>query len=137
MLERIGVSKRLAGLGIHAWQFSIRDGDRELVPVRFDRLPTEYPYTLMVPQSITEKVLLDRLEDLGGRVHRPYVAAGVSQTVDDAQVTLDSGHVIKAEYVVAADGGSWPKSTMRRSSRTWRLRSDCSTPGVRIVQGRG
>ena len=54
MLERIGVSKRLAGLGIHASQFSIRDGDRELLPVRFDRLPTEYPYTLMVPQNVIE-----------------------------------------------------------------------------------
>src|SRR6266498_5017561 len=59
MLERIGVSKRLAGLGIHARQFSIRDGDRELVAVRFDRLSTEYRYTLMVPQNITEQVLLD------------------------------------------------------------------------------
>ena len=68
MLERIGVSKRLAGLGIHARQFSIRDGDRELVPVRFDGLPTEYPYTLMVPQNITEQVLLERLEELGARV---------------------------------------------------------------------
>ena len=29
MLEQIGVSKRLAELGIHARQFSIRDGDRE------------------------------------------------------------------------------------------------------------
>jgi 2-polyprenyl-6-methoxyphenol hydroxylase-like FAD-dependent oxidoreductase len=104
MLERIGVSKRLAGLGIHARQFSIRDGDRELVPVRFDQLPTEYPYTLMVPQNITEQVLLDRLEELGGRVHRPYVASGVSQTADGAEVTLDSGEAIKADYVVAADG---------------------------------
>ena len=102
MLERIGVSKRLAGLGIHARQFSIRDGDRELVPVRFDQLPTEYPY--MVPQNITEQVLLDRLEELGGRVHRPYVATGVSQTADGAEVALDSGGVIKAQYVVAADG---------------------------------
>src|SRR4029453_11791825 len=104
MLERIGDSTRLAGLGIHARPFSIRDGGRELVPVRFDRLQTEYPYTLMVPQNITEKVLLDRLEELGGRVHRPYVATGVSQTADDAGVTLDSGDVIKAEYVVGADG---------------------------------
>src|SRR5213078_2627237 len=90
-------------LGIQARQFSIRDGDRELVPVRFDRLPTEYPYTLMVPQNITEQVLLDRLEELGGGVHRPHVATGVSQTVDGAEVALDSGD-IKAEYVVAADG---------------------------------
>ena len=96
MLERIGVSKRLAGLGIQAPQFSIRDGDRELVPVRFDRLPTEYPYTLMVPQNITEQVLLDRLEELGGSVHRPYVATGVSQTADRAEVTLDSGDMIEA-----------------------------------------
>jgi 2-polyprenyl-6-methoxyphenol hydroxylase-like FAD-dependent oxidoreductase len=104
MLERIGVSTRLAGLGIHARQFSIRDGDRELVPVRFDRLPTKYPYTLMVPQNITEQVLLDRLEELGGRVHRPYVATGVSPAADGAEVTLDSGDVIEAQYVVAADG---------------------------------
>jgi 2-polyprenyl-6-methoxyphenol hydroxylase-like FAD-dependent oxidoreductase len=104
MLERIGVSKRLAGLGIQARQFSIRDGDRELVPVRFDRLPTEYPYTLMVPQNITEQVLLDRLEELGGRVHRPFLATGLSQTADGAEVALESGDVIKAQYVVAADG---------------------------------
>jgi 2-polyprenyl-6-methoxyphenol hydroxylase-like FAD-dependent oxidoreductase len=104
MLERIGVSKRLAGLGIQARQFSIRDGDRELVPVRFDRLATKYPYTLMVPQNITEQVLLDRLEELGGSVHRPYVASGVSQTADGAEVTLDSGDMIKAQYVIAADG---------------------------------
>jgi len=104
MLERIGVSKRLAGLGIQAQRFSIRDGDRELVPVRFDGLPTEYPYTLMVPQNITEQVLLERLEELGGSVHRPYLATGVSQTADGAEVTLESGETIKARYVVAADG---------------------------------
>jgi 2-polyprenyl-6-methoxyphenol hydroxylase-like FAD-dependent oxidoreductase len=104
MLERIGVSERLAGLGIQARRFSIRDGDRELVPIRFDRLPTEYPYTLMVPQNITEQVLLERLEELGGGVHRPYTATGVSQTDDAAEVTLDSGDTIRARYVVAADG---------------------------------
>jgi len=104
LLERIGVSKRLSELGIHASQFSIRDGDRELVPVRFDRLATEYPYTLMVPQNVTEQVLLDRLEELGGKVHRPYVATGLSQTADGAEITLDGGDVISTQYVVAADG---------------------------------
>jgi 2-polyprenyl-6-methoxyphenol hydroxylase-like FAD-dependent oxidoreductase len=110
MLERIGVSQRLARLGIHAAQFSIRDGDRELVPVRFDRLATEYPYTLMVPQNITEEVLLDRLVELGGKVHRPYVATGLTQSADGAEITLDGGEVISARYVVAADGMS---STIR------------------------
>jgi 2-polyprenyl-6-methoxyphenol hydroxylase-like FAD-dependent oxidoreductase len=104
MLERIGVSKRLTELGIHVRHFDIRDGDRTLVPVRFDSLRTDYQYALMVPQSITEQVLLDRLEELGGSVHRPYVATGLRQTAAGAEVTLDSGDVIKARYVVAADG---------------------------------
>ncbi|QNE19905.1 FAD-dependent monooxygenase [Kribbella qitaiheensis] len=104
MLERIGVAKRLTELGRHVEQFNIADGDRTLVPVRFDHLPTDYPYVLMIPQNNTEQVLLERLEELGGTVHRPYVAAGVRQTPDGAEVTLESGEVIKAQYVVAADG---------------------------------
>jgi 2-polyprenyl-6-methoxyphenol hydroxylase-like FAD-dependent oxidoreductase len=104
LLERIGVSERLTELGIHVEQFNIADGDRTLVPVRFDKLPTEYPYVLMIPQSLTEQVLLDRLTELGGTVHRPYVAVGAQQSADGAEVTLESGEVIKAQYVVAADG---------------------------------
>jgi 2-polyprenyl-6-methoxyphenol hydroxylase-like FAD-dependent oxidoreductase len=104
MLERIGVAKRLTELGLPVEQFNIADGDRTLVPVRFDHLPTDYPYVLMIPQSSTEQVLLERLEELGGKVHRPYVASGVRQTADGAEVTLESGEVIQAQYVVAADG---------------------------------
>jgi 2-polyprenyl-6-methoxyphenol hydroxylase-like FAD-dependent oxidoreductase len=104
MLEQIGVAERLAGLGIHPKRFTIRDGDRDLMPVAFDQLPTKYPYTLMVPQNVTEQVLLDRLEELGGQVHRPYAATGVTQNADGAVVTLDTGDEIAAKYVVAADG---------------------------------
>lgn len=104
MLERIGVAKRLTELGRPVEQFNIADGDRTLVPVRFDKLPTDYPFVLMIPQSTTEQVLLERLEELGGTVHRPYTAKDVRQTPDGAEVTLESGEVIQAQYVVAADG---------------------------------
>jgi 2-polyprenyl-6-methoxyphenol hydroxylase-like FAD-dependent oxidoreductase len=104
MLERIGVAKRLTELGRPVEQFNIADGDRTLVPVRFDKLPTDYPFVLMIPQSTTEQVLLERLEELGGTVHRPYTAKDVRQTSDGAEVTLESGEVIHAQYVVAADG---------------------------------
>jgi 2-polyprenyl-6-methoxyphenol hydroxylase-like FAD-dependent oxidoreductase len=104
MLERIGVTKRLVELGLELQDFAIRDGDRRLVPVSFRDLPTDYPFTLMIPQWQTEQVLLERLEELGGTVLRPYVATGLTQSADGAEVTLDSGDVIKAQYVVAADG---------------------------------
>jgi 2-polyprenyl-6-methoxyphenol hydroxylase-like FAD-dependent oxidoreductase len=116
VLERLGVSKRLTELGIHAQRFIIRDGDRELMPVRLDQLPTEYPYALMVPQNVTEQVLLDRLEELGGTVHRPYVATTVSQDADGVEVRMDSGEAIRAQYVVAADG---MHSTIRDRVGLW------------------
>src|SRR5262245_3874120 len=40
VLEPLGVSERLADLGIHAQRFTIRDRDRVLVPIEFGSLPT-------------------------------------------------------------------------------------------------
>ncbi|GAA0574688.1 FAD-dependent monooxygenase [Kribbella sandramycini] len=104
MLETIGVSKRLVELGLPLQDFTIREGERVLVPVSMRELPSAYAYTLMIPQSTTEQVLLDRLEELGGSVLRPRSAAALTQDADAAHVTLDDGQVIDAQYVVAADG---------------------------------
>ncbi len=37
--------------------FAIRDRDRRLLDVPFDELPTARPYTLMLPQDETERLL--------------------------------------------------------------------------------
>ena len=58
LLDPYGVAEQLAARGIHARRFTIRDHDRILMTVPFDRLPTAYPYTLLVSQAITEAVLL-------------------------------------------------------------------------------
>jgi 2-polyprenyl-6-methoxyphenol hydroxylase-like FAD-dependent oxidoreductase len=104
VLEELGVTDRLVELGLELQDFAIRAGDQELVPVGFADLPTAYPFVTMIPQPVTEQVLLDRLQELGGSVLRPYAATGLTQTADGATVTLDSGDVINAQYVVAADG---------------------------------
>ncbi|MFI5734489.1 FAD-dependent oxidoreductase [Kribbella sp. NPDC051587] len=104
VLEQIGVSKRLIELGLPLQDFAIREGDRMLVPVSMRELPSDYQFTLMVPQPVTEKVLLDRLIELGGEVLRPRSAVGLTQDAEGAHVTLDTGEVIDAQYVVAADG---------------------------------
>ena len=71
VLEDLDVARRLVKEGIQAPLFTIRDGARTLIPIDFSALPTEYPYTLMVPQSTTERLLLDRLVELGGAVSGP------------------------------------------------------------------
>ncbi|MEU4288421.1 NAD(P)/FAD-dependent oxidoreductase [Kribbella sp. NPDC026596] len=136
MLDQIGVTKRLVELGLELEDFAVRDGDSRLVPVGFADLPTDYPFITMIPQSVTEQVLLERLEELGGTVLRPYAATGLTQTADGAEVTLDSGDVIKARYVVAADGMN---STIRELAGLRMpgntLQLSCSLVDVRVDGG--
>ena len=104
VLESLGVSARLATLGVHARRFTIRDRDRVLVPIDFGSLPTRYPYTLMVSQAVTERVLLQRLVELGGRVSRPHALADLAQDPRGVTATLDDGTTLRARYLVGADG---------------------------------
>jgi 2-polyprenyl-6-methoxyphenol hydroxylase-like FAD-dependent oxidoreductase len=104
VLEGIGVSSRLVARGLVAERFTIRDRDRVLVPVGFGHLATRYPYTLMIPQCETERVLLDRLVELGGEVLRPRVLADLAQDESGVTATLDDGTKLRARYVVGADG---------------------------------
>jgi 2-polyprenyl-6-methoxyphenol hydroxylase-like FAD-dependent oxidoreductase len=104
VLEPYGVAQRLISQGIHARRFTIRDRDRVLMNVPFDWLPTAYPYTLLVSQAVTESVLLQRLQQLGGRVLRPYTLTGLYQDSSGVTGTFAGGERIRAGYVVGADG---------------------------------
>lgn len=104
VLEGLDVARRLAKEGVEAPRFSIRDGARTLIPIDFSSLPTGYPYSLMVPQSTTERVLADRLIELGGSVVRPKTLTAIAQDADGVTATFDDGDVIRARYAVGADG---------------------------------
>ena len=104
VLEGLDVSRRLVKEGIALPRFTIRDGRRLLIPIDFSALPTAYPYTLTLPQCDTERLLLDRLVELGGEVSRPKVLTSVTQDPDGVTATFADGDVIRAAYVVGADG---------------------------------
>src|SRR5215813_2389698 len=104
VLEAIGVSDRLVRLGVQAPRFTIRDRDRILVPVRFDDLPTRYPYTLMISQAVTEAVLLERFTELGGRVLWRHEVTDMAQDDQGVTATLEDGMRLRASYLVGADG---------------------------------
>jgi 2-polyprenyl-6-methoxyphenol hydroxylase-like FAD-dependent oxidoreductase len=104
VLEELDVAWRLVKEGVQAPVFTIRDRDRTLIPVDFSGLPTTYPYSLMVPQSTTERLLLDRLLELGGSVRRPATVTALAQDADGVTAMLDDGATIRARYAVGADG---------------------------------
>jgi 2-polyprenyl-6-methoxyphenol hydroxylase-like FAD-dependent oxidoreductase len=104
VLEDLDVSRRLVKEGVVAPRFTIRDRRRTLMQLDFGGLATDYPYTLLVPQNITEKLLLDRLVELGGTVLRPKALTTITQDSDGVTATFDDGSTIRARYAVGADG---------------------------------
>lgn len=104
LLEPYGVVDELVARGVHTPTFTIRDRDDLLIAVPFHELPTRYPYTLMISQADTEAFLLNRLEELGGKVIRPASVSGIRQTAEYAIATFAAGEQILARYLVGADG---------------------------------
>ncbi|WP_089154968.1 FAD-dependent monooxygenase [Micromonospora sp. NBS 11-29] len=104
VLDRIGVAAPLATRGLHSVRFVVRDRDRVLATVPFDRLPSRYPYALLISQAETEAVLADRLTALGGRVLRPYEMTGLDLDGDGAVARFAGGGTVRARWVVGADG---------------------------------
>jgi 2-polyprenyl-6-methoxyphenol hydroxylase-like FAD-dependent oxidoreductase len=104
VLEELDVARRLVKEGIQAPNFTIRDGKKVLIPIDFSGLPSAYPYTLLLPQNDTERLLLERVVELGGEVIRPKVLATVTQDADGVTATFTDGDVIRAAYVVGTDG---------------------------------
>ena len=104
VLEGLDVTRRLLKEGVEAPRFTIRDGAKVLLPIDFSSLDTAYPFTLLVPQSTTERLLLDRVRELGGDVIRPRSIVTVTQDSGGVTATFTDGGTIRARYVVGADG---------------------------------
>ena len=104
VLEDLKVTGDLVSQGLIVPRFTVRDRDHVLMTLDFGTLPTAYPYTLMIPQNVTEAVLLARLQALGGQVYRPYELAAVTQDADGVTATMATGETIRAGYLAGTDG---------------------------------
>jgi 2-polyprenyl-6-methoxyphenol hydroxylase-like FAD-dependent oxidoreductase len=104
VLEGLDVTRRLVKEGIPAPRFTIRDRSRTLMDLDFSGLTTDYPFTLLIPQNVTEKLLNERLLELGGTVLRPKKLTSVAEDADGVTATFDDGASIRVRYVVGADG---------------------------------
>lgn len=107
MLEPLGVVEELERRGLKLQHFSVRDHDRALLRLRFDRLPTRFNHILMIPQHETEAIFAERLAALGDKVHRGIAATSVRPASRGYEVQLEGPggqHLIRADYVVAGDG---------------------------------
>jgi 2-polyprenyl-6-methoxyphenol hydroxylase-like FAD-dependent oxidoreductase len=107
-LGPLGVVDEMLGGGVVVPHFGVRDRDRLLLGVDFDGLPTAHPYTLMLPQDQTERILLGALREQGGRVLWEHEAVGLRQDAGGVDLVVRSERGerrVRARYVVGCDGG--------------------------------
>jgi 2-polyprenyl-6-methoxyphenol hydroxylase-like FAD-dependent oxidoreductase len=110
LLEPLGITERLAELGNHAVRIRAFSGDRDraLVTLHLGRLATRFPFAVVLPQHVVEEVMLARLRELGGNVHRPLTLDGLAQDSSGVTATVTgpdgTRRTVRAAYVVGADG---------------------------------
>ncbi|MEU0680476.1 FAD-dependent oxidoreductase [Streptomyces albogriseolus] len=96
------------------WRDGKRLGEHHLAdPVETTE---EAPYEgWMVPQWRTQRILRDRLEELGGTIAFGREVTDVTQDEDGVTARFAAGPPLRARYLVAADGG---RSAVRRAAGT-------------------
>ncbi|KAI0273379.1 FAD/NAD-P-binding domain-containing protein [Gloeopeniophorella convolvens] len=109
-LDTIGCADSMVEHGIKVSAMDYYDRfDSLLMGVDFDGLigKTRFPFYLLLPQHITEKILGEKMQEVGIPVFRPYKAVGMRENPKDGRavdVSFDNGQSITAHYVVGADG---------------------------------
>ena len=107
-LEPLGVVDELVNEGVIVPHFGVRDRDRRLLAVDFEGLPTTHPYTLMLPQNETERILRKALRAVGGQLMWGCEVTAVKQDLAGSELTVRRGGEgsaqIRARYVVGCDG---------------------------------
>lgn len=114
-LDRVGVAEALIEDGLRGGGFAVVDRDRSLMRMSYDTVASPFPFLLLIGQQQTEVRLAERLEALGGHVHRQATLLdlhdefpGTAATIVDAEGLV---HAVTARYVAGCDG---VHSTARR-----------------------
>lgn len=115
LLEMRGILERFVSKGskIPSGHFSMLD-----TRLDFSGLDTSCPYTLLLPQSKTEKPLEDHARRLGTEVFRGAEALSVTQNGEAVQTIFKdrdgSVRTITSKFAVGADGAG---STVRKQAK--------------------
>jgi 2-polyprenyl-6-methoxyphenol hydroxylase-like FAD-dependent oxidoreductase len=108
LLERGGGSAPFVNAGHKAEAVNFIAGDKVIGRVSMRDVRSRYPYGLMLPQSETERLLEERLRDLGVAVEREVELASFKAGADGVEAVLrdagGGGEIVRADWLVGCDG---------------------------------
>jgi 2-polyprenyl-6-methoxyphenol hydroxylase-like FAD-dependent oxidoreductase len=106
-LEPLGIVEEEVRRGVVVPHFGVRDRDRRLLAIDFDRLPIAHPYTLMLPQDETERVLREASGRQGGAILWGHEVTEISQDTNGVEIMVRSAQRnerLRARFLIGCDG---------------------------------
>jgi 2-polyprenyl-6-methoxyphenol hydroxylase-like FAD-dependent oxidoreductase len=108
LLDRGGGSAPFVDAGFKAEAVNFIAGNKVIGRVDMGSVQSPYPYALMLPQSETERLLEERLHDLGVSVEREVELATFKSTDDGVEAVLRHAdgreETVSADWLVGCDG---------------------------------
>ncbi|MGH3315618.1 MAG: FAD-dependent monooxygenase, partial [Nocardioidaceae bacterium] len=119
MMQRIGMVDALVAGGVESTAAEFHADGGLLGRVPLDTVHSPFPFTISTPQTETERVLTERLGELGVAVERGVELVALEQHDDGVRSTLrhpdGPEETVTTSYVVGADGSH---STVRHQLGT-------------------
>lgn len=115
IFEMAGIAEPFVAAAHVVTKAALLDGSARLGVLPIEPALTRYPYVAMVPQDVSEALLLGELARAGGAVSYEVEVLSVEHATDAVKVQLRTGgqvHVVRAAYVVGTDGAH---STVRHA----------------------
>jgi 2-polyprenyl-6-methoxyphenol hydroxylase-like FAD-dependent oxidoreductase len=107
VFEMAGMARPFLDAAHIVTKAAVLDGDQRLGVLPIEPAVSRYPYVAMIPQDVTERLLLAELRGAGGDVRYDTEALAVEQSTDSVRVRLRSGNTeqwVEAAYLIGTDG---------------------------------
>jgi 2-polyprenyl-6-methoxyphenol hydroxylase-like FAD-dependent oxidoreductase len=107
-LEPLGISARLIDTGVNSTGVEFHADGKRLAHVPLDTVDSRHPFSLTTAQTETERLLTERLTELGVTIERGVTLTGLEQDGDSVRATVQrtdgASDVITTPWLVGADG---------------------------------
>jgi 2-polyprenyl-6-methoxyphenol hydroxylase-like FAD-dependent oxidoreductase len=110
IFDQIGIADRFLEIGHPCDAINLYADGKHLVKMPLNHINSVYPFILMLPQSDTERLLNERLEEFNCKVERPLELIDIQ--CDDngvvSKIQHPDGHTetVMSDYLIACDGAN-------------------------------
>jgi 2-polyprenyl-6-methoxyphenol hydroxylase-like FAD-dependent oxidoreductase len=109
LFERLGIVDAALSQGRRIHGINVYSQRQRIVHLKFDQIESRFNYVLVLPQSVTERLLTERLASLGITIERSIELTAFHQQATDVEATLrrlDDGREerVRTRWLIGCDG---------------------------------